>query len=70
MKHKRIWFKNRIGEEVWQEIPFNSFKQFLSTHPDYVHLHSPILQRIQVTKQNMESLYLSQVEKHYKYYDL
>lgn len=59
MKHKRIWFKGRIGKEVWQDK--------IKERSTLITLE---LTKITVTRQNMESLYISQTEKQYKYYDV
>lgn len=67
MKHKRIWFENRIGKEVWQD----GDKHEPIAHGNIIIIRTtPILNKITITKQNMESLYISQTEKRYKYYDL
>lgn len=65
MKRKRIWFKNRIGKEVWQDRLASRFIPGL-----VVGVESGILTKITITRQNMESLYISQTDKKYKYYDI
>lgn len=70
MKHKRIWFKGRIGKEVWREGCQCVWIPPLFTGGSPRHETEKILTKIPVTKQNMESLYISQTEKRYKYYDV